>query len=209
MAPRTNTLVSEGEMMIKRLYMNPSRMERIRSFLEKLRDGKDSRMILEFGVGSGYSLSEMGAFLQENRMKNQLIGLDTFEGLPESDGVWIKGQFCHSLEEVSEGLKEKFGDYADEIKLVRGNFSDSLTEEFRKNLDGGLALAHIDSDLYSSCKTVLEFLQPHLKNTYLIFDEWDGGEGQAWEEFAQKNPNMAYRVFGVVENQQVILVRSR
>ena len=54
----------------------------------------------------------------------------------------------------------------------------------------GMALAHIDCDLHSSTKDVLEAIAPRFrKGTLILFDEyfghfrWQDGEAKAWREF--------------------------
>jgi len=60
------------------------------------------------------------------------------------------------------------------------------------------AFLHIDSDLYSSAKTILHWLDERIvENTVILFDEyfnfpfWQHHEFKAFQEFVQKN-NVRY-----------------
>lgn len=132
---------------------------------------------LEFGVQTGHSLG-----LISHRLS--AVGFDSFEGLPEDWGPFKKGTFAHEQPDVSNA------------KLVVGWFSDTLPTFDFTTVDP-LRLVHIDCDLYTSTKTVLDHLGPHLTpGVVIIFDEflqdWPpnearGGEEQrAWREFADR-----------------------
>lgn len=194
--------------MIEPLYMTPDRMLRIKEHVEKVSLELDQRPIIECGVAAGYSLSEIAVVLEENKMINKLIGLDTFAGLPETEGNWKEGQFCHSFEEIKTNLELKLPTYHDKIVLVKGRVEETLNGNFaQEHLDEqGIALLHIDTDLYSACKTILNYFRPYFKNTWVIFDEWNGGEGTAWQEFVEANSGVHYKEYGVAANQQVIKI---
>lgn len=127
---------------------------------------------LEFGVGCGDSLRLIAAHMP-------VVGFDSFEGLPEDwrEG-YPKGMFAQPHPPVVENAT-----------IVEGLFQDTLpTFEFQ-HLDIGLL--HLDADLYSSTKTVLEHVGPHLQSgCYIVFDEWHGydsaedHEQRAWREYA-------------------------
>lgn len=127
---------------------------------------------LEFGVGAGTSLKTIAS-------RMPVIGFDSFEGLPEKwrDG-FDAGMFACPPPNVRNS------------KLKVGLFSETLPDF---DWPEHVGLVHIDCDLYSSTKTVLEYLEPHLKpGCYIVFDEYHGYEGheehemRAWREFADK-----------------------
>lgn len=132
-----------------------------------------SGVALEFGVGSGQTTRIIADQMP-------VIGFDSFAGLPETwRRGYPKGSFARTTHpEVPNA------------KLVVGLFADTLPGF---ELPDHVGLVHIDCDLYSSTKTVLEHIAPALKpGTYVVFDEWHGYEGYeqheqlAWREFAER-----------------------
>jgi len=140
---------------------------------------------LEFGVGKGESTSLIAEYLP-------VIGFDSFEGLPED---WLegfpKGTFWqHTIPKINN------------CRLEVGLFEDTVPR-FCQRAEGllSVALLHIDCDLYSSTKTVLDNMMPMIRRQaphrwhglLIVFDEWHGYEGcedheqRAWREFAEEN----------------------
>jgi hypothetical protein len=112
-----------------------------------------------------------------------VFGFDSFDGLPEDWSGWVqkKGAFG------GEGIPE----VRDNVKLIRGWFDESLPGFVADNPQD-LAFAHIDSDLYSSAKTVLEGLASRIKpgtvivfNEYFNYPSWQQHEFKAFQEFCQ------------------------
>lgn len=134
---------------------------------------------LEFGVQSGHSLELIGQRLSA-------VGFDSFQGLPENWGPFPAGAFAQPPPTV------------DDSQLVDGWFADTLPTFDFTTVDP-IRLVHIDCDLYSSTKTVLDHLGPYLvPGVYVVFDEFlydwppneaHGGEEQwAWREFVDRIP---------------------
>ncbi len=152
---------------------------------------------LEFGVGSGASLVIIAEHMP-------VIGFDSFEGLPEPWFCYPKGSFApdHPDTGWGGGLPIIMNS-----RLVTGWFADTLpTFDF----PDPIGLIHIDCDLYSSTKTILEHV-PLQPGCYVVFDEYWGpigvelDEGRAWHEFADKTgiewtvignskPNMSWAI---------------
>lgn len=140
---------------------------------------------LEFGVGSGESLNCIARYLP-------VIGFDSFKGLPENwRPGFDKGAFYYDFDEVLSRT-------APNSVLVPGLFEDTLPGYGWEGMRD-IKLIHIDCDLYSSTKTVLENLpwrairRPHgTQKAIIIFDEWHGYPGaeqheqRAWREAAEK-----------------------
>lgn len=137
----------------------------------RLKDG----LILEFGVDAGKTINEI-AKLFPNRT---VYGFDTFTGLPED---WItvpKGHFNHD---------GKLPVVESNVKLVKGLIEETLPS-FKTSHTDNIALLHIDTDLYSSAKTILTELQDQIQDTFIVFDEywnfpnWKQEEYKAFTEF--------------------------
>lgn len=134
-------------------------------------------LALEFGVGDGASLHCISR-------KMRTVGFDSFEGLPED---WRPG-FNRGMFACDPPPA-----YPNE-RLVIGLFEDTLPRlRMVADTNEPLALVHIDCDLYSSTRTVLQFVGPLLrKGTVIVFDEWHGypeaekHEQRAWGEYVDE-----------------------
>ncbi|XVS64640.1 class I SAM-dependent methyltransferase [Actinosynnema sp. CA-299493] len=132
-------------------------------------------MALEFGVYTGGTL-KLIATAYEGR---DVYGFDSFEGLPED---WRNG-FPAGLFGM-DGLPD-----VDGAELVVGWFDDTLPG-FLEEHTGPVSFLHVDCDLYSSTKTVLELVGPRLvPGSVIVFDEyfnypgWQDHEHKAWSEY--------------------------
>ena len=134
-------------------------------------------LTLEFGVRRGASLAVVAA-----QAGQEVHGFDSFEGLPEDWGATQRGVLTTGL-----ALPE----VADNARLHPGWFEDTLPA-FLACHCGPVRFANIDSDIYSSARTVLTHLAPRIvAGTVLVFDEfignrsWRDDEYKAFREFAQ------------------------
>ena len=134
-------------------------------------------LYLEFGVRSGGTINHL-ARLNPTRT---IHGLDSLDGLPEAWSGYRMDAGAFS----GEGIP----DVAPNVELHIGWFDDTLPG-FVAGHDGPLALAHIDSDIYSSCKTVLDNLASRIVpgsvivfNEYFNYPNWKQHEFRAFQEF--------------------------
>lgn len=130
----------------------------------------------EFGVFNGKSAKVILRRLPEDRL---FWLFDSFQGLPvdwdQGDTVVRKGAFN------TNGQAPDIRD--PRVKIVKGWFEDTVADWAKKQRDH-LAFIHIDSDLYSSCKTVLEGID-HLitRGTVIQFDEIQGYPNYLQDEY--------------------------
>ena len=140
-----------------------------------------SGMALEFGVYRGETLERIA----RARDDKQVYGFDSFQGLPE---FWLPdhqaGRFGPDDPAGVRGVPEIPG-----AELVVGWF-DETVPGFMAEHPGPVAFLHVDCDLYSSTKTVLEHAGPRLQpGSIVVFDEyfnypgWQGHEFRAWQEY--------------------------
>jgi Macrocin-O-methyltransferase (TylF) len=116
---------------------------------------------LEFGVSTGASLNFIAG--QTARIVH---GFDWFEGLPED---WVIGSGYHVEAKGSYRGRPAFT--RPNVALVDGLFEQSLPE-FLRTHQGPVAFVHVDCDLYSSTRVVLEALRDRLVvGTVIAFDE--------------------------------------
>jgi hypothetical protein len=149
-------------------------------------------LILEFGVYSGRTINHIASLTNE-----RVYGFDSFKGLPEDwRSEYGKGSFATaSLPTV-----------ANNVELVVGLFDQTLPDFLAKHPQP-VSLLHVDSDLYSSAKTVLTSLKDRIvRGTIIVFDEyfnyvgWRNHEFKAFQEFV-RDGDLRYRYIGAVPFQ--------
>lgn len=184
----------------------------------------------EFGVYKGKTLAMIITQMLQYHADCLLVGFDSFEGLPEDyTPYYTEGKFALSQKDVialfSSMAKWNLmphyvdGNYAPleipsherfhswQIELVRGLFQDTL-EDYLDDEAGDFVFVHMDADLYSSTKYVLDTLMSHDRlrvGSVIQFDEfflvgqddgiWYCAEYDAFHEFAI-NYNVTYRWIG-------------
>ena len=134
-------------------------------------------LYLEFGVRSGGTINHLA---RRNRRRT-IHGFDSFDGLPEPWAGYTMDTGAFS----GEGIP----DVADNVELHVGWF-DATLPGFLESHAGDVALVHIDSDIYSSAKTVLDHLAPRIRpgsvivfNEYFNYPNWKQHEFKAFREF--------------------------
>jgi len=123
--------------------------------------------ILEFGVASGTSIG----WFCTNYPGTRIVGFDSFFGLPES---WDLGQHVLPEGHFSTNGKppEEIVRNFPEVEFEIGLFEDTLPPFIEKNSNWYAKIVHLDADLYSSTKYVLETIDSFLvPGTVLLFDE--------------------------------------
>ncbi|HWD20340.1 MAG TPA: class I SAM-dependent methyltransferase [Verrucomicrobiae bacterium] len=131
-------------------------------------------LYLEFGVAAGDSIRWWAQALKDPQAT--LHGFDSFEGLPEQNGPWFKGQFD------AQGRAPALNDQR--VTFFKGWFDQVLPTYTPPAHD--LLVVNMDADLYSSTIFVLRWLRPLLKpGTLIYFDEMDhvDHEPRAIDEF--------------------------
>lgn len=119
---------------------------------------KPDTLWLEFGVASGNTINYISKFTND-----KVYGFDSFEGLPEKwrDG-FDKGAFSRNgnLPHVNNN-----------VELIKGWFSETLLN-FIQIHNKKVSFIHMDADLYSSTKYILDTLKNYIdKDCIIIFDE--------------------------------------
>lgn len=145
------------------------------SFERLFRELNPEGLPLEFGVGKGDTMR-----IFQEQTSRPIYGFDWFKGLPETWGTdFPKGFFnCDDIP-----------DFKASVQLVVGLFRDTLPGFLAEHEDP-VAFAHMDADLYSSTKFVLDRLKDRfVPGTILAFDEIKGmkcaieHEQKAFQEF--------------------------
>ncbi len=141
-------------------------------------------LLLEFGVMEGRSINYLAEQLKKQNDDRIIYGLDSFEGLSED---WAGTQF-------KEGALSTFGKVPEvlpNVQLVKGWVDDTFLpflEKIKKE-DRKMAYVHLDMDVYTPTKFVLENILPYLvPGTIIDFDDlvgfpgWKEGEFKAMQE---------------------------
>lgn len=153
------------------------RLINMRSALVELSGSGRDGDIVEFGSYQGFSLWWLSRFRDELGMKVKVIGVDSFEGLPETSTIWRKGLFSDTSRQACEKaiLKASGSDSLDQldIHIIQGLFDDPRVKDELRALAPRIAMAHIDCDLGSSCSKALALLRKEAQHgLYLLFDDW-------------------------------------
>jgi hypothetical protein len=133
-------------------------------------------LVLEFGVWKGASIRHLASRLSPR----VIYGFDSFEGLPESWSLGIPKE-AFRLEALPV--------VPPNVELIKGWFDATSADFLAKHLEP-IALLHIDSDLYSSAKYVLDAYGSRIvPGTVIVFDDymnypkWTEGESKAFSEW--------------------------
>ena len=170
---------------------------------------KGTGYALEFGVGEGASLEQIRKSMEYNCEK--VVGFDSFEGLPEDwKPGYPKGTFSATQEEVDQIVTEA------NCEIVIGLFQNTLDHWMKTNVSHPISFLHIDSDLYSSAKYVLErTVEAWESGTIIVFDEflnypgWMNGECRAWLDFlgGLNEGDIDFEYIGYTYNHQQVVIK--
>jgi hypothetical protein len=161
------------------------------------RDG----LLLEFGVYKGDSINRLAQLIPERLW----YGFDSFVGLPEA---WTPGARKGAFD-----VKGKLPPVRENVQLWPGFFEQTLPQFAEQQVSERVAFLHIDCDLYSATKTVLDLLGDRLQpGCIIVFDEyfnypdWKDGEYRAFAEYIAKY-GRSFEYVGYVRHGQQIAVR--
>lgn len=162
---------------------------------------KNRRVLyLEFGVYEG-DRTRLWSRLLENRDSN-LHGFDSFEGLPENWNIFYKKGHFDTAGRIPEIADPR-------VKFFKGWFDETLRDYTPPEHEE--LFINLDADLYSSTRTVLRHLSPHITpGTYLYFDEFHHryDEMKAFDEFVQETGYRLDFLAAVEAFSQVLFQRT-
>jgi predicted O-methyltransferase YrrM len=155
-------------------------------------------LYLEFGVFRGTTLNWLASLTDHT-----LYGFDSFEGLPER---WRDGF------EPGRFRVRRMPAVRRNVRLVPGWFDQSLPAFLAEHPEP-VAFLHVDCDLYSSTKCVLDHLGPRLApGSVIVFDEflnypgWEDGESRAFRELVAAS-RLEFSYLGYCDLGQQVAVR--
>jgi hypothetical protein len=143
--------------------------------------------VLEFGTFRGYTAKRMARLMAEMQFPGKLWLYDSFEGLPDcnvegdrdsyevqSNKVWFEG--CMALDKgIEHRIQRALLEYlpSERLSITKGFFDQTFDAHHPTE---PAALVHVDCDLYSSSRFVLDRLLDFnlLKDgTLLVFDDFN------------------------------------
>jgi len=193
-----NFILNEKKLIKSRVFKN--RFELLEYSISQI---TINGLIMEFGVYQGESIN----FIADLLPNRQIYGFDSFEGLPETWRYnFYRGTF--KLDNLPKVRKN--------VVLVEGLFEDTLPKFIENYRDTPVSFLHIDCDLYSSTKTVFNYLKNNIvAGTIIVFDEffnyigWEEGEFKAFYEFVEEC-EVDFEWLGfVINSEQVALKITR
>lgn len=175
------------------LFANPQ--DTLRHAVEQVAvDG----MALEFGVATGATLRRIA----QTHGRGPVFGFDSFQGLPETWRTgYPRGEFAQDEVPRVSGAE-----------LVVGWF-DATLPGFLADHPDTVAFLHLDADLYSSTRTVLDLVGPRLAaGSVVLFDEyynyagWQEHEYRAWQEHVERT-GVEWEYLGLTMDDEQVSVR--
>jgi O-methyltransferase len=175
----------------------------------------------EFGSWGGMTFKLAYGESRRHGHQARLWAFDSFQGLPEpregkdEHPEWRQGKMATNLDEF-HAICAANGIPRDAYEVVPGFYEYTLPKQQRPT---NIALAYVDCDLYSSTKTVLDFLRPRLKHGMIVaFDDYfcwsptqTSGERTAWREHVANDETwewVPYVQYGWAGQSYVLETRS-
>jgi len=166
-------------------------------------------LVLEFGTATGRTLNQFAYWLP-----NQIIfGFDSWQGLPEKFNDLPAGHFAQPLPEVLSNCRLVQGWFGARPTQDQSSIAEFTTREFAKVRKEPIKLLHLDADLYSSTKTVLDiFAKQIVPGTVILFNEywnhptWKKHEYRAWQEHCKMH-GVEYEYIGYASDHQEVAIR--
>lgn len=200
LARRRRSVVESAEFVdqcMRAAKSHPNRLSLLQAALREV-DSALGGLYCEFGVYRGESINYVAA-----RVARTVHGFDSFEGLPED---WRPGF------ERGTFATGYLPDVRPNVLLHKGWFQDTLPAFLRDHPEP-IEFLHIDADLYSSAKTVLDLLGDRIvAGTVIEFDEffnypgWKEGEYRAFSEFCVSR-DVELRYIGYTRNDEQVALK--
>ena len=151
-------------------------IDRKRHLLQAMPLAEITGHVMEFGVYRGKTMQHISEYFQDQTC----WGFDSFVGLPEPwyirSGENAKTHPAGKFDMRQEPEQPRF---RDNVELMSGWFKDSIPKWLLYH-NGAVRFLHVDCDLYSSTRTVLDLLNSRIvPGTVIVFDElypWDNPE---------------------------------
>jgi predicted O-methyltransferase YrrM len=175
--------------------------DKAKAVLDGLAVAPAKGLVAEFGVYTGHSVR----FLAGRCPNERVYGFDSFEGLPDN---WHSGGGKGAFSSNKE-----LPQVPQNVELVAGWFEDTLPRFAREHAGEVFRYIHMDCDIYSSTRTVLDRCRDMIvPGTVIHFDEyynypnWQLHEYLAFQEFIAAT-GLAYKYVGIIAHHQQVTVQ--
>ena len=156
----------------------------------------------------------------------RFFAFDSFQGLPEPQEVeklssrFTKGRFDCSESEFRHILESRGVDLS-KVVIVPGFYKDTLSQAVKDTFQlTAASIVMVDCDLYSSTKSVLDFITSLVvEGSIIIFDDWfafkgnpNRGEQRACSEWLEANPGLElipFARFGLTQQAFIVHKEER
>ena len=169
----------------------------------------DTGLVLEFGTATGRTLNQFAHWLPNKT----IYGFDGWQGLPEKFNDLPAGHFAQKLPDVLPNCQLVQGWFGARPIQDESSIPELTAQTFANEHKEPIALLHLDADLYSSTKTVLDaFVDQIVPGTVILFNEywnhatWKKHEFKAWQEHVAKH-NVKYEYIGYASDHQEVAVK--
>jgi hypothetical protein len=163
----------------------------------------DGGLFLEFGVYKGDSINRLAKLAPTRRW----YGFDSFKGLSEA---WTPGARKGAFD-----VQGRLPPVRKNVTLIPGFFDKTLPGFVLEHKSRAVSFLHIDCDLYSATKLILDTLAEMLRpGCIIVFDEyfnypdWKNGEYRAFEEHIAKS-GRSFEYIAYVRHDRQVAVRLR
>ena len=173
-------------------------IEIVLHYVEEVERERIPGTVVECGVYQGASLAAIAARLKDLGSSREIVGFDSFEGLPEpaeadrieDPALRLKARRGYFGDTSLEDVRARIAavGYGGQVRLVPGWFDDTLPQ-----YQDAIGLLFLDCDFYDSYKIALRYLWPRVvPRGYVIFDEYDSlkypGARRAVDEYFRDLP---------------------
>ena len=169
----------------------------------------ETGLVLEFGTATGRTLNQFAHWLPHKT----IYGFDGWQGLPEKFNDLPAGHFAQKLPEVLFNCQLVPGWFGARPLQDQSSIAEFTARDFASTHTAPIALLHLDADLYSSTKTVLDaFAKNIVPGTVILFNEywnhptWKKHEFKAWQEHC-KMYGVDYEYIGYASDHQEVAIR--
>lgn len=169
----------------------------------------DTGLCVEVGTFGGRTLNQFAYWLPNKT----IYGFDSWQGLPEKFNDLSAGHFACDLPEVLPNCKLIQGWFGTRPVQDQSGIPEFTIQAFANEHKEPIALLHLDADLYSSTKTVLDvFAKQIVPGTVILFNEywnhptWLKHEYKAWQEHV-KTFGRDYEYIGYASDHQEVAIR--
>jgi hypothetical protein len=189
--PKTNRQFYNSKKNITQIEHQVGRYLNCKNIVDEINNENIPGDILEFGSWQGLSLMIFSLIFGNTDRK--FVGVDSFEGLPETSTIWTKGDFNNTsynlaLQNILTNSPNK-----NQYKLIKGWFNQKSTQDSIYSNINDLCLIHFDADLGTSTTHALNIIEHYLKNRikpiFFCFDDWGCHQDEVPESFLSWLPN--------------------